>query len=58
LPDVPSAVEVETKGLDLGDNQTILLKKIEELTLYVIELKKEVDELKGNRKQDRSVKNR
>jgi hypothetical protein len=58
LPDVPSAVEVETKGLDLGDNQTILLKKIEELTLYVIELKKEVDELKGKRIQDVSVKNR
>jgi hypothetical protein len=56
LPDVPSAVEVETKGLDLGDNQTILLKKIEELTLYVIELKKEIetikfkDKAKGNKK--------
>lgn len=46
LPDVPSAVEVETKGLDLGDNQTILLQKIEELTLYVIELKKEIEALK------------
>jgi hypothetical protein len=46
LPDVPSATEVETKGLDFGDIQTILLKKIEELTLYVIELKKEIDSLK------------
>jgi hypothetical protein len=49
LPDVPSATDVETKGLDLGDNQTILLKKIEELTLYVIELKKEIDSLKGEK---------
>jgi trimeric autotransporter adhesin len=46
LPDVPSATDVETKGLDLGENQTILLKKIEELTLYVLELKKEIDTLK------------
>jgi hypothetical protein len=49
LPDVPSATDVETKGLDLGDNQTILLKKIEELTLYVIEMKKEIDSLKGEK---------
>lgn len=37
LPQVPSATEVEKNGLDLGDNQAILLKKIEELTLYLIE---------------------
>jgi hypothetical protein len=41
LPDVASATEVEKNGLDLGDNQVVLLKKIEELTLYIIELKKE-----------------
>lgn len=37
LPEVPSAAEVQKEGIDLGDNQTILLKKIEELTLYIIE---------------------
>lgn len=37
LPDVPSAATVEREGLDLGDNQAVLLKKIEELTLYLIE---------------------
>lgn len=36
LPGVPSAAEVEEKGLDLGDSQAVLLKKIEELTLYII----------------------
>jgi hypothetical protein len=36
LPGVPSAKEVEKNGLDIGDNQAVLLKKIEELTLYVI----------------------
>jgi hypothetical protein len=43
LPDVPSATEVETKGVDLGASQAILLKKIEELTLYMIQQKKELD---------------
>lgn len=40
LPEVPSAEEVEKEGLDLGNNQAILLKKIEELTLYIIDQKK------------------
>ncbi|HVK97554.1 MAG TPA: hypothetical protein VM368_07050 [Flavisolibacter sp.] len=43
LPGVASAKEIEDKGLDLGDSQAQLLKKIEELTLYVIDLKKQVD---------------
>lgn len=42
LPGIPSAAEVAEKGLDIGDNQAALLKKIEELTLYIIELKKEL----------------
>jgi hypothetical protein len=37
LSEMPSAESVARSGLDLGDNQTILLKKIEELTLYIIE---------------------
>lgn len=37
LPDVPSAKEVAATGLDLAGNQAILLKKIEELTMYTIE---------------------
>jgi len=40
LPDIPSAREVEETGLNLGDNQAMLLKKIEELTLYLIEQNK------------------
>jgi hypothetical protein len=57
LPDVPSAAEVKKEGIDLGDNQAVLLKKIEELTLYIIEQNKkleavcqEVKVLKENRK--------
>jgi hypothetical protein len=47
LPDIPSAEEMEEQGLDLGDMQIKLLQKIEELTLYVIELKKENEVMKG-----------
>ncbi|WP_167335443.1 hypothetical protein [Pedobacter kyungheensis] len=41
LPEVPNAKEVEANGVALGEMNKLLLKKIEELTLYVIELKKE-----------------
>jgi hypothetical protein len=42
LPNIPSANEMETNGIQLGEMNMKLLEKIEELTLYVIELKKEV----------------
>jgi len=41
LPDVPSAADVEKHGQDLGETQAALLKKVEELTLYLIEMKKD-----------------
>jgi hypothetical protein len=44
LPDVPSAEEITNKGIDLGDNQTILLKKTEELTLYIIDQDKKLEQ--------------
>ncbi len=43
---MPSAKEVEHDGIDVGDNQAMLLKKIEELTLYMIEIKKENEAIK------------
>mgnify|MGYP003109918057 FL=1 len=46
LPNIPNAKEIETNGQNLGEMQLKLLEKIEELTLYVIELKKEINELK------------
>jgi hypothetical protein len=36
LPDVPSAAEVEKNGINLGEMNRVLVKKIEELTLYLI----------------------
>lgn len=50
LPEVPSAEEVEKNGLDVGDNQAMLLKKIEELTLYVIEQNKKIEALEAEMK--------
>ena len=50
LPDIPSAKEIENKGLAVGEVQTKMMAKIEELTLYVIELKKEIEELKSDKK--------
>jgi hypothetical protein len=44
LPDMPSTAEVEKDGIDLGTNQTVLLKKVEELTLYAIEQNKKSEE--------------
>ncbi|RXK82909.1 hypothetical protein [Filimonas effusa] len=45
LPEVPSAAEVKKDGLDLGDNQAVLLKKIEELTLYIIQQNKKMEQM-------------
>jgi Repeat of unknown function (DUF5907) len=45
LPQVPTAEDVKKNGIDLGDNQKILLQKVEELTLYMIELNKKVETL-------------
>jgi hypothetical protein len=47
LPEVPSAKEIETNGVNLGEMNILLLKKVEELTLYMLDLKKENDLLKS-----------
>ncbi|MDX1407267.1 MAG: hypothetical protein R3330_04015, partial [Saprospiraceae bacterium] len=41
LPGVPSASEIAEKGIMVGDMQKLLMQKIEELTLYVLQLKSE-----------------
>jgi hypothetical protein len=47
LPGVPSEDVVIEEGVNLVEMDAILLQKIEELTLYMIDLKKENDELRG-----------
>ncbi len=47
LPGVPSAEEVEGQGdVDLGEMNAILLEKVEELTRYIIDLQKQIDEMR------------
>lgn len=48
LPGLPSAAEVmENDGIEVGQMQVKLLEKIEEQTLYIISLQKQIDELKS-----------
>lgn len=50
LPEIPSAEEIQKNGLQVAAMQTKMMQKIEELTLYVIELKKEINQLKAEKK--------
>ncbi len=47
LPEMPSADSVTKNGVELGDGESRLLKKVEELTLYIIEQQKEIEEIKA-----------
>lgn len=51
LPEVPSAREVEANGINLGEMDALLLRKIEEMTLYLIEHQKRLDELESENKE-------
>jgi hypothetical protein len=41
LPEIPSAQQIEKDGVNLGEMNKLLLKKVEELTLYLIEKDKQ-----------------
>lgn len=45
LPEVPSAAQMEKEGINVSEMNMLLLKKVEELTLYLIKLDKEHTEL-------------
>jgi len=47
LPEVPSAKEMEKNGVQLGEMNMLLLKKVEELTLYIIEQEKRIQKLEN-----------
>ena len=46
LPGIPAETEVRVKGVSLGDTQAKLLRKVEELTLYTIQLQRENQDLR------------
>jgi len=50
LPNIPSAEKIEADGLNLGKMNALLLEKIEELTLHLIEQEKRISELENNQK--------
>lgn len=47
LPNIPKASDIETNGLKVGETNKAMMEKIEELALYIIQLKKEIDILKA-----------
>jgi len=55
LPGIPSAEDVNANGVDLGDMNAKLLKKIEEMTLYLIELS---DTVKNQQTEINNLKKR
>ena len=50
LPEVPQAEEVAKEGIELGANQALLLRKIEEMTLHLISINKRVEDLEAENK--------
>ncbi|MBX3165439.1 MAG: hypothetical protein KF900_13270, partial [Bacteroidetes bacterium] len=56
LPNVPTAKEIETNGANLGELVKVQMEKIEELTLYMIEMKKETEALKAEIEKLKSKK--
>ncbi len=48
LPEVTPGAIIESEGLEVGQTSAQMIKKIEELTLYVIDLQKQIDNLKKN----------
>jgi hypothetical protein len=53
LPEMPSADQMAKDGLNLGEMNTKLLKKVEELTLYAIDQQKKIDLLEQQRQKDK-----
>ena len=52
LPGVPSEEEVVQNGYDLQEMQFVMMEKIEEMTLYLLQLQEEIDSLKARQPQD------
>jgi hypothetical protein len=55
LPEVPSAKEMEEKGINVGEMNLLLLKKVEELTLQLIELNQKVKNIEKKDADERDA---
>lgn len=58
LPNIPSAAKVQKEGVNVGETQSLLLSKIEELTLYMIEKDKQISALQQQMKRQQQQINR
>ena len=47
LPEIPSAAEMQEKGVNMNELQMQLLQKVEELTLYIIQQEQRIQELEN-----------
>jgi hypothetical protein len=54
LPGIVSEAEVQRDGIDIGDHQAALLKRIEEMTLYLIEENKKLKDQNRQLEQQNS----
>ena len=54
LPNVPSAARVKAEGLDVAEINVLLVQKIEELSLHIIQLQQRINTLKGENDQQKS----
>ena len=51
LPGIPSATEMQEKGgMEVGEMQTLLVKKLEEANLYILQLNQRLEELEAKLK--------
>ncbi|RFM27948.1 hypothetical protein DXN05_10400 [Deminuibacter soli] len=57
LPEMPDAKEVETNGQDVGKVQQLMLKKMEEMTLYMIDMQKRIDRLENENRELKAKSN-
>ncbi len=51
LPEIPTKETIQKEGIDVGAMNALLLKKIEELTLYILQQQKEIERLNKELKQ-------
>lgn len=56
LPNIPPAEDIEENGILLGEMQTLMMEKIEELTLYIIQQEKRIQVLEENLKNSKNEK--
>ncbi len=58
LPEIPNEAEVTENGINLGEMDSKLLQKIEELTLYLIDMNKQMQQLKSENQELKEKVNR